>query len=139
MKKLEKIMEITVWLPRSVLQDKMPEFCKERPWQENVQRPEKLIQRAQTYSPYKESNTMKFLTVIAPNGLLLFQMHTVGKHPDKFTTRRCGVEEYLCPGDTIMADRGLKLNPHLEAQGISMKVPAFTKGGLLHDLYATLE
>lgn len=145
-KKLEEIMkDVVVWLPRSVLRDTMPQSfvrsghgkttCIFDCTEVSLQRPKKLMARAQTYSPYKGSNTMKFLTVIAPNGLIMFVSAAYGgRASDKFITRTCGVEDYLCPGDTIMADRGFKLDPHLEVQGISMNVPAFTKGGLLHDL-----
>lgn len=49
-----------------------------------------------------------------------------------------GVEEYFCPGNTIMANRGFILDLHFEVQKTSMNVPAFTKGGLLHYLSAML-
>lgn len=95
--------------------------------------------KGQTYSPYKESNTMTFLTVIA-NGLIMFISAAYGGRAlDTFITRTCGVEEYLCAGDKIMAHKGLKLDPHLEVQGISMNVPVFNKGVLLRDLSAMLE
>lgn len=80
------------------------------------------------------------MTVIAPNGLIMFTSAAYGgRASEKFITTTCGVEEYLCPVDTIMADTGCKLDPHLEVQGISMNAPAFTIGGLLSDVSATLE
>lgn len=73
---------------------------------------------------------MKFLTVIAPNGLIMLVSGDYGgRASDKFITRKCKMEGYLCPGDTIMADGGFKLDPHLEVQRISMNVPALTKVG----------
>nr|XP_054930597.1 uncharacterized protein LOC129386555 [Dermacentor andersoni] len=39
-----------------------------------------------------------------------------------------GVQEYLVPGSVIIADRGFTLDPYLEAQGIKLNRPAFTKG-----------
>ncbi|KAL1436235.1 hypothetical protein MTO96_049863 [Rhipicephalus appendiculatus] len=45
----------------------------------------------------------------------------------KFIVRNSGVQEYLIPGDVIMADRGFSLEPYLEAQGIKLNMPAFTK------------
>lgn len=82
--------------------------------------------RAKTYCPCKGSSTIKFLTVIAPNGLMFISAAYGGRASDKFITRTCGVEGYLCPGDMTTADTGCKLDPHLEVQGISMNVPAFT-------------
>ncbi|XP_077490768.1 uncharacterized protein LOC144101460 isoform X3 [Amblyomma americanum] len=140
MSTLAKVMEdIVVWLPRSVVYDSMPyTFVKNgygrttcifdctEAW---LQRPKKLMARAQSYSAYKGSNTIKFLTVIAPNGLIMLVSDVYGgRASDKYIVRTCGVEDYLLPGDEIMVDRGFKLEPHLEAQGIRMNVPAFTRG-----------
>ncbi|XP_077497991.1 uncharacterized protein LOC144108696 [Amblyomma americanum] len=140
MSTLAKVMEdIVVWLPRSVVYDSMPyTFVKNgydrttcifdctEAW---LQRPKKLMARAQSYSAYKGSNTIKFLTVIAPNGLIMFVSDVYGgRASDKYIVRTCGVKDYLLPGDEIMADRGFKLEPHLEAQGIRMNAPAFTRG-----------
>ncbi|KAG0444057.1 hypothetical protein HPB47_014232, partial [Ixodes persulcatus] len=93
-----------------------------------LQRPKKLMARAQTYSSYKAANTVKFLTVIAPNGLIMFVSDAYGgRASDKYIVRNSGVEDYLQKGDEIMADRGFSLEAHLEARGIKMNVPAFTK------------
>ncbi|KAL1469922.1 hypothetical protein MTO96_040772 [Rhipicephalus appendiculatus] len=51
-----------------------------------------------------------------------------GRASDKYIVKTCEVEQYLLPGDEIMADRGFKLHPYLEVQGIKMNMPAFTKG-----------
>ncbi|CAN7942756.1 unnamed protein product [Ixodes hexagonus] len=85
--------------------------------------------RAQTYSAYKAANTVKFLTVIAPNGQIMFVSDVYGgRASDKHIVRTCGVEDYLQKGDEVMADRGFTLEPHLEARGVKMNVPAFTRG-----------
>ncbi|CAN8017492.1 unnamed protein product, partial [Ixodes persulcatus] len=85
--------------------------------------------RAQTFSAYKASNTAKFLTVIAPNGLIMFVSNVYGgRASDKTIVRNCGVEDHLLPGDEIMADRGFTLDTHLEIQGIGLNMPAFTRG-----------
>lgn len=137
---LEKIMEdVVVWLPRAAVYDSMPQsFIKSGNSRTTcifdctevlLERPRKLLARAQSYSPYKGSNTVKFLTVIAPNGLIMFVSDVYGgRASDKFIVRTSGVEDYLLPGDHIMADRGFKLEPHLAAQGINMNTPAFTRG-----------
>ncbi|XP_049275258.1 uncharacterized protein LOC119406087 [Rhipicephalus sanguineus] len=137
---LEKIMEdVVLWLPRAAVYDSMPQsFIKSGNGRTTcifycievlLERPRKLLARAQSYSSYKGSNTVKFLTVIAPNGLIMFVSDVYGgRASDKFIVRTCGVEDYLLPGDNIMADRGFKLEPHLAAQGINMNTPPFTKG-----------
>ncbi|XP_072141593.1 uncharacterized protein [Dermacentor andersoni] len=137
---LVKIMqEVVVWLPRSRLRASMPESFRNSEYSHTtcifdctealMQRPRKLMARSQSYSQYKGANTMKFLTVIAPNGFIMFVSDVYGgSASDKYIVKTCGVEEYLLPGDEIMADRGFKLDPYLEAQGIKMNRPAFTKG-----------
>ncbi|CAN8008824.1 unnamed protein product, partial [Ixodes pacificus] len=85
--------------------------------------------RAQTFSAYKANNTAKFLTVIAPNGLIMFVSKVYGgRASDKTILKGNSVEDHLLPVDEIMADRGFTLDTHLEAQGISLNMPAFTKG-----------
>ncbi|XP_065294112.1 uncharacterized protein [Dermacentor albipictus] len=137
---LVKIMqEVVVWLPRSRLRASMPESFRNSEYSQAtcifdctealMQRPRKLMARSQSYSQYKAANTMKLLTVIAPNGFIMFVSDVYGgRASDKYIVKKCGVEEYLLPGDEIMADRGFKLDPYIEAQGIKMNRPAFTKG-----------
>ncbi|XP_070390457.1 uncharacterized protein [Dermacentor albipictus] len=133
------MQEVVVWLPRSRLRASMPESFRNSEYSHTtcifdctealMQRPRKLMARSQSYSQYKGANTMKFLTVIAPNGFIMFVSDVYGgRASDKYIVKTCGVEEYLLPGDEIMADRGFKLDPYLEAQGIKMNRPAFTKG-----------
>ncbi|XP_029851444.2 uncharacterized protein LOC115333047 [Ixodes scapularis] len=137
---LKKIMTyIVVWLPRVRIQSTMPASFVENGYgrttcifdcaELTLQRPRKLMARAQTYSAYKAANTLKFLTVIAPNGHLMYVSDVYGgRASDKHIVRTCGVEDFLQRGDEIMADRGFALEAHLEARGIKLNVPAFTRG-----------
>ncbi|KAM7299601.1 uncharacterized protein ISCGN_020167 [Ixodes scapularis] len=94
-----------------------------------MQRPRKLMPRAQTYSSYKAHNTVKFLVAIAPNGYIMHVSDAYGgRASDKLIMRECGINDYLVRGDEVMADRGFTLEPELEVQGIKLNVPAFTKG-----------
>lgn len=89
--------------------------------------------RAQTYSAYKAANTVKVLTAIAPSGQIMFVSEAYGgRASDKHIVRTSGVEDHLRKGDVIMADRGFVLEAHLEAQGIKMNMPAFTRGKNIH-------
>ncbi|XP_075544021.1 uncharacterized protein LOC142578529 [Dermacentor variabilis] len=140
---LVKIMqEIVLWLPRSKLRANMPESFRNSQYSRTtcifdctealMQRPRKLMAKSQSYSQCKVANTMKFLTVIARNGFIMFVSDVYGgRASDKYIVKTCAVEEYLLPGDEIMADRGLKLDPYLEAQGIKGNRPTFTKGSSL--------
>lgn len=57
-----------------------------------VQRPSHLELQAQTYSNYKNHNTVKFLVCISPNGLISFLSKAWGgRASDKTITLDCGV------------------------------------------------
>ncbi|KAM7289880.1 uncharacterized protein ISCGN_030008 [Ixodes scapularis] len=86
---LKRIMEyVVIWLPRSRIRSSMPASFVENGYAKTtcifdctevtLQRPTKLMARAQTYSAYKAANTVKFLTVIAPNGQIMFVSDVFG-------------------------------------------------------------
>ncbi|XP_077523016.1 uncharacterized protein LOC144133793 [Amblyomma americanum] len=72
--------KVVIWLPRSIIQNSMPKSFIDNGYDTttcivdrseiNMQRPKKLMPRAQTYNSYKAHNSVKFLIAIAPNGLL---------------------------------------------------------------------
>ncbi|XP_042149126.1 uncharacterized protein LOC121837563 [Ixodes scapularis] len=138
--RLKTVMEsIVLWLPRSTIRSSMPlsfiengngrTTCIIDCTEVHLQRPRKLMPRAQTYSSYKAHNTVKFLVAIAPNGYIMHVSDAYGgRASDKLIMRECGINDYLVRGDEVMADRGFTLEPELEVQGIKLNVPAFTKG-----------
>lgn len=137
---LKKIMKlVVVWLSRPQIRNSMPQSLIENSFGKTtcivdctevfLQRPKKLMARAQTYSAYKGHNTVKFLTVIDPNGLLMFVSKAYGgRASDKFITCDSGVHDFFFPGDEIMADRGFSLDRDLEVLGVKLNMPAFTRG-----------
>lgn len=131
--------KVVIWLPRAVIRNSTPDSFIDNGFEKTtciidcseivLQRPKKLTPRAQTYSSYKARNTVKFLMAIAPNGYIMYVSAAYGgRASDKFITSDCGVEDYLGPGDEIMADRGFTLSPNLNVQGVKLNVPAFTRG-----------
>lgn len=131
--------KIVIWLPRAVIRNTTPESFLNNRFEGTtciidgseivLQRPKKLRPRAQTYSSYKARNTVKFLMAVAPNGYIMYVSPAYGgRASDKFITSDCGVEDYLGPGDEIMADRGFTLSQNLNVQGVKLNIPAFTRG-----------
>lgn len=138
--------DVVIWLPREAIHDSMPQSFIDTGYQKTtcifdcseitLQRPKKLMARAQTYSSYKANNTVKFLTVIAPNGLIMYVSRAYGgRASDKHIVRDCGVQEFFQRGDEIMADRGFTLDSYLEVQGVKLNMPAFTKGDVCLEIY----
>ena len=72
-----------------------------------IDRPSDLKVRAQTWSNYKQHNTVKFLISVTPQGTISFVSKAWGgRASDKYITEHCGILEHLLRGDLILADRG---------------------------------
>ncbi|XP_064458838.1 uncharacterized protein LOC135369104 [Ornithodoros turicata] len=137
---LVRVMKyVVVWLPRSRIASSMPQVFVDTGYggttcildctEVMLQRPRKLMPRAQTYSAYKAHNTVKFLVAIAPNGYIMFVSRGYGgRASDKYIMHSSGLSSILQPGDEAMADRGFPQDPELAARGVKYNVPAFTKG-----------
>ena len=68
-----------------------------------IERSFNLNSRAQTWSSYKHSNTIKYLIGITPAGVVSFL--SGGRVSDKEITLKSRFLDYLQHGDCILADR----------------------------------
>uniref|UniRef100_A0A672T219 THAP-type domain-containing protein n=1 Tax=Sinocyclocheilus grahami TaxID=75366 RepID=A0A672T219_SINGR len=94
-----------------------------------IERPSNLQARAQTFSSYKHSHTLKYLISITPQGIISFiSQGWGGRTSDKRITENCGFLDKLLPGDLVLADRGFDLKESVGLMCAEVKVPAFTKG-----------
>lgn len=94
-----------------------------------IQRPKSLLARAQTYSHYKGTNTIKVLVACSPNGGITFLSKPWGgRISDVELIRRSGFYDLLVPGDHVLADRGFPIKEDLAARGVTLSIPAFTRG-----------
>ena len=94
-----------------------------------ITRPSNLMARAQTYSNYKNHNTVKVLVGITPQGSISFASNAWGgRTSDKYLTDNCGILKKLVPGDLVMADRGFTIQESLIFHRAELAIPAFTKG-----------
>ena len=94
-----------------------------------ITRPSNLMARAQTYSNYKNHNTVKVLVGITPQGSISFASNAWGgRTSDKYLTDNCGILKKLVPGDLVMADRGFTIQESLIFHKAELAIPAFTKG-----------
>ena len=94
-----------------------------------IDRPTNLTARAQMWSNYKHTNTMKYLVGITPAGAISFlSQGWGGRASDKQITVESGFLNLLQQGDEILADRGFLVRDELAAHGATLKMPYFTKG-----------
>ena len=94
-----------------------------------IERSFNLNSRAQTWSNYKHSNTIKYLIGITPAGAVSFLSHGWGgRVSDKEITLKSRFLDYLQHGDCILADRGFTIAAELASCGATLKIPHLTKG-----------
>ena len=92
------------------------------------EKPSNFAARSATWSQYKQSNTVKVLIAISPQGMtMLLSDSWGGRVSDKHLTRECGILRKLLPGNIVLADRGFDIEDVAMMQA-SLKIPAFTKG-----------
>ena len=87
------------------------------------------LAKAQTFSPYKHHNTVKYLMGITPHGAVSFISEGWGgRVSDKHLTESSGLLDHLNAGDVILADRGFDIQESVGSFSSTIKIPAFTKG-----------
>ena len=85
--------------------------------------------KAETFSSDKHNSTLKFLIGVTAQGVISFVRKAWGgRTPDKHLTDNCGIMKYLLPGDVILADRGFDIGDSAALLGVTVEIPAFTKG-----------
>ena len=94
-----------------------------------IEKPSNLATRGSTWSQYKQSNTVKVLIAVAPQGVTMFVFACWGgRVSDKHLTKECGILHRLLPGDVVLADRGFDISEEVAMIQASLHIPAFTKG-----------
>ncbi|XP_060871942.1 uncharacterized protein LOC132946120 [Metopolophium dirhodum] len=94
-----------------------------------IEKPSNLKARAQTWSSYKNKNTVKYLIAITPQGSISYISDGWdGRVSDKHITENCNFLNNLIPGDVVLADRGFTINESVGFHCATLKTPAFTKG-----------
>ena len=94
-----------------------------------IERPSDLKARAQTWSNYKQHNTVKILIAVTPQGSISFVSKAWGgRASDKYITEQSGILDKLLPGDLVLADCGFTIQDSVGFYCAKVKTPPFTKG-----------
>ena len=94
-----------------------------------LEKPKTTTAQIQTWSEYKQRNTLKALVGISPSGAFTFVSKLwSGNISDKEITRQSGFLNLLEPGDDVMADRGFRIRDHCTERGCTLNIPPFSKG-----------
>lgn len=94
-----------------------------------IEKPSNLRAKAQTWSSYKNKNTVKYLIAITPQGVVSFISEGWGgRVSDKHITENCMFLKNLLPGDVVLADRGFTVSESIGFHFATLKTPAFTRG-----------
>jgi len=72
---------------------------------------------------------VKVLIGITPQGSICFTSKAWGgRTSDKYLTEKCGLLNYLKPGDLVVADRGFTISESVGLYQAQLAIPAFTRG-----------
>ncbi|XP_013389213.1 uncharacterized protein LOC106157951 [Lingula anatina] len=94
-----------------------------------VQMPKDFARQGNLYSSYKHHHTFKCCIAVAPNGSGVFVSHLFeGSISDREIFKKCGILDYLNPGDMILVDRGFTVKDILQELHVDVNMPAFLNG-----------
>lgn len=134
-----RLKNVVSWPSRDTLNKTMPSCFKQSfndkttviidCFEIRMETPSRLDSAAQSWSNYKQSQTVKYLIGITPQGTVCFISEGWGgRVSDKFLTEQSRFLDNLRPGDVVMADNGFLIKEFLQVFGVTVKIPAFTKG-----------
>ncbi|XP_064485722.1 uncharacterized protein LOC135398196 [Ornithodoros turicata] len=133
-----QLAQLPLWLSREAVDEAMPpDFSEKYPstrvildaTEVKCDVPTSFVTQSGLYSHYKSAHTFKGLVGIAPNGLLTFVSELfTGCTSDKECVIKSGFLELpFEPGDSVMADKGFKIDDLLQSKGVGLNIPPFLR------------
>lgn len=132
--------QLPLWMPRNTVNDAMPQAFRDRYPTTRVildaievkcQASSSLVLQTATFSAYKSTNTFKGLIGISADGTVTFvsQLFT-GSMSDKECAERSGfLKLSFNDKDSVMADKGFKIEDLLKERNVKLNTPPFLRKG----------
>ncbi|KAM4540433.1 uncharacterized protein V3H82_022443 [Fundulus diaphanus] len=94
-----------------------------------TEKPSYLKAQSEIYSHFNQTDAVKYLLGITPQGSVCFVSEGRGPRvSDKRLTEQCGILDELLPGDFLLADRGFNVGDEVGLMCAELKPPGFTRG-----------
>ncbi|XP_063994266.1 uncharacterized protein LOC135171567 [Diachasmimorpha longicaudata] len=93
-----------------------------------IQKPSKLCCQIQSYSYYKTSYTIKFMTGVTPAGLISFVSKAYGgRVSDNMILQQSGILKKMDKNDIVMADKGFTVEDLCKKNDVTLLTPFFLR------------
>ncbi|XP_068084300.1 uncharacterized protein [Anabrus simplex] len=130
--------ELNIWVDQKTVRENSPmEFKKQYPntrvildcTEIPIMKPKSSSAQQETFSTYKNCNTVKVLIGINPSGFVCFISDAYGGSvSDRQLFIKSNIIDLLEEGDSVMVDRGFQIQDLLCSKGVSVNIPPFLKG-----------
>lgn len=135
-----RMSSLDPWLPRQEIDATMPAAFVEKYRTTRVlldateircDVPSSMVTQSDVYSHYKSTHTFKGLVAVAPSGVLTFASELfTGSMSDRECVIKSGFLDLdFEPGDSIMADKGFRIEDLVQEKGVTLNIPPFLKAG----------
>lgn len=135
-----RMFSLDLWLPRHEIDATMPPAFAEKYKTTRVlldateircDVPSSMVTQSEVYSHYKSTHTFKGLVAVAPSGVLTFASELfTGSTSDRECVIKSGfLDLEFEPGDSVMADKGFRIEDLLQEKGATLNIPPFLKAG----------
>lgn len=133
-----QLTALTIWLSRQAIDEAMPLAFVEKYQSTRVlldateircEVPSSFVTQSGLYSHYKSTHTLKGLIGVSQDGLITFVSELfTGSTSDRECVRRSGfLDLYFDIGETVMADKGFRIDDLVEEIGVELNIPPFLR------------
>jgi hypothetical protein len=135
-----QLKELDLFIPKEVVDNFMPkDFKRKYPntriildaTEVKIEKPSKVTDQGATWSTYKNSNTLKTMIGYSPRGVVTYVSPSYGgSASDRQIIEVSNLldKSLFCPGDSIMADRGIMVQDLFAAHDVAVNTQTTMRG-----------